>query len=427
MLTKNLIKEVIVSNEDFILKGVGRINGRGVVVPESLRKTVILYGVRRSGKTFILYDLFLKNPGDALYIDFEDERLSGFDVADFERLREAFFELKPHLVGKPALFLLDEVQIVEGWERFCRRAVERERLRVVVSGSSSRIMPAEIQTELRGRAWGIEVLPYSYREFLRAKGMDDGDPRMLHGERRQLARSLFAEYLHWGGYPEMARLETVQERSQLVREYLSAMYFRDLVERYGMTNIPLFDTLMDRLFSAFSTRFSLSAFYRQYKDKFPMSKDLLFRYYRNFLQSMLVFEVRKLSESTYTRLRNPAKIYLVDTGLAKRLMSADEGRLLENIVYLHLRRTGHEVWYFEEKHECDFVARTEGGAFLPVQVCLEITDANRRRETAGIVEACRRLGVNRGLLLTADGGDDFVEEQISVQVAPVWTWLAAAS
>ena len=144
------------------------------------------------------------------------------------------------------------------------------------------------------------------------------------------------------------------------------MFFRDLVERYGITNIPLLDSLTDKLFSSFSLKFSSTSFYKQYKGRFPFSKDLLFRYYKYFLQSMLVFEVRKFAESTYKRMRNPAKVYLVDTGLCRRTTSADAGRVLENIVFLELRRSGYEVFYFEEKRECDFIARTGDNSLLPI-------------------------------------------------------------
>ena len=139
------------------------------------------------------------------------------------------------------------------------------------------------------------------------------------------------------------------------------MFFRDLVEHYGMTNIALFDALADKLFSSFSTRLSLTAFYRQYKDLFPFSKDILFQYFHNFEESMLIFAVRKFSESSYKRSRNPVKTYSADTGLCRRVGSEDMGRILENIVFIELMRRGREVYYFEEKQECDFVVKSGEG------------------------------------------------------------------
>src|SRR3989338_10127684 len=175
MITNTVLKEILVSNEKFILADAGEIVKRGVgSFPDKLDKTFVVYGVRRSGKTYILYDLYKKCADRALYIDFEDERLDGFEVADFEKLRNAFFELKPGCLDKKPVFFLDEVQNIKGWEKFCRRAVERENISVYVSGSSSRMMPFEIATELRGRAWSVEVLPYSFKEYLLAKDVAPG-------------------------------------------------------------------------------------------------------------------------------------------------------------------------------------------------------------------------------------------------------------
>ncbi|MEW6409541.1 MAG: ATP-binding protein [Nitrospirota bacterium] len=423
MIGRRILEEIIVSNEEFILKQIGKIVDReGIFFPEILNKTVVFYGVRRSGKTFILYALFKKYRDYSLYIDFEDERLLGFELKDFESLKDVMLELRPHLIGKDLVFLLDEVQNIEGWERFCRRAVERENIRVYVSGSSSKMMPSEIHTELRGRAWSIEVLPFSFREYLHAKDIDLSDKGLIYGSKKALVKKYFSEYMKWGGFPEVSFLELEIEKTKLIKEYFSAMYFRDLVERYNITNIPLLENLTDKLFSSFSLKFSLTSFYKQYKDRFPFSKDLLFRYYKHFLQSMLVFEVRKFAESVYKRMRNPAKVYLVDTGLCRRITSADAGRLLENIVFLEMRRRGYEVFYFEEKKECDFIAKTENNKLFPIQVSFELNQENSEREIGGLIEACRWLGTNEGMILTYDGEKDVSENGINIKVFPIWKW-----
>lgn len=424
MIDKSLLKEIIISNEEFILKNVKRIiNREGIYFPETLNKTVVLYGVRRSGKTFILFNLFRRFRDPCLYVDFEDERLSGFEFKDFERLKETFLELKPHLIGKELVFLLDEVQNIERWERFCRRAVERENIKVFACGSSSKIMPFEIHTELRGRVWSIELLPFSFREYLSAKDIDTNDTNIIYGHKKPLIRKCFSEYMKWGGFPEVSFLDSEFEKTKLLKEYLGAMFFRDLVERYEITNIPLVEALTDKLFSSFSMKISLTSFYKQYKDKFPFSKDLLFRYYKYFLQSMLVFEVKKFSESTYKRMRNPAKVYLVDIGLCKRISSDDAGRLLENIVFLELKRKGFEVFYFEEKRECDYIAKTENNKLLPIQVSFELTEENSEREIGGLIEACSRLNLKEGIILTYDEEKEANINGINVKVLPAWKWL----
>jgi len=425
MISKNLLKDIIVSNEEFILTQVKRIIGReGIILPKDINKTVVFYGVRRSGKTFILFDLFKKHSDSSIYVDFEDERLSGFKLGDFERLKEGILELKPHLIRKELFFFLDEIQNIEGWEKFCRRAVEREKIKVFVSGSSSKMMPMEIHTALRGRVWSIEVLPFSFTEYLYARGIQLKQKADIYGEKKAIIKNFFSEFMKWGGFPEVSFLSSDIERTMLLKEYFGAMFFRDLVERYKMTNISLLESLSDKLFSSFSQKFSATSFYRQYKDKFPFSKDILFKYYKYFLQSMLIYEVRKFAESTYTRMRNPAKIYSVDTGLCRRVTSEDAGRLLENIVFLELRRRGYEVFYFDEKKECDFIAKNGDHKLFPIQVCLELNEENRMREIEGIVEACRWLHIKTGFILTYDEEMDITIEGVRIRILPVWKWVA---
>jgi len=422
MIGKEKLKEIILSNRDFITTQVGEIIKRdNIKLPEKLNKVVILYGVRRSGKTFVLFDLFRKHKEKSLYIDFEDERLTGFEIEDFDVLKDAFLELFPFLLSKRMYFFLDEVQNINGWERFCRRAVERENIKVFVAGSSSRIMPYEIHSSLRGREWSLEVMPFSFKEYLKAKKVEL-DKNYIYGPKKVLIKRHFSQYLKWGGFPEVVTAGSVFEKRKVINEYLSAMFFKDIVERFNMSNTALVDTLTERLFSAFSSKFSLRAFYRQYKDVFPFSKDTLYNYYKNFLDSGLIFEVKKFAESTYKRQRNPAKIYVADSGLARRVTSEDLGRILENIVFLELRKDAEEIFYFDEEYECDFVVK-KGNNFFPYQVCYELNEDNRQREIEGLIECCKRLKQKKGMLLTEGQEEQIVREGINIAVLPVWKWL----
>jgi hypothetical protein len=420
------LKEVILSNEEYIKKSTYKIIERdNIVFPTSEGKVVILYGVRRSGKTFILYDKFLKNADRAIYIDFEDDRLNNFTVEDFEKLKGAVLELKPELAEKKILFLLDEVQNVPGFEKFARRVVEHEGASVYLSGSSSKLMPSQISTVLRGRAWSIEVLPFSFREYLKASNIDFEKTFLTTSDKSIIKRN-FTSFLTWGGFPEVALANTDFEKKKILEEYLNAMFFKDIVERYEISNLPLIKTLFDQLFSSYSTKISLTAIYKQYKDKLSFSKDSLFEYYRYFLESMLVFEVRKFTDSVYKRARNPAKLYLVDVGLAKDTFSKNFGKRLENIVFIELKRRGYEIFYFDEKRECDFIAKKDN-EFIPIQVTYELNDLNRTREVEGVVEACKFLGVKRGLILTNEDEEELKFDEIIVDVIPAYKWLLTQS
>lgn len=423
MISREILKEVIATNIAYILEKVRPVVPRERILwPRIPGKVVIFHGVRRSGKTFLLYEALKGRPEQGLYLDFEDDRLEGFAVADFALLKTAFLELYPHKAGSAILLLLDEVQRIPGWERFARRAVEREGDQVAVAGSSSAISPAAIHTSLRGRAWSQEVLPFSFREALAARGVRV-ERKPLFGEKKVAIRVAFREYLSWGGFPEVVTASADEERRKLLREYYGAMFFRDLVERYKIKNAPLLERLSETLFSSCSRKVSLSALQRQWKQLFAFSKDLLYRYYSYFLDSTLVYETRKFSPSVHARQRNPAKIYLVDTGLARRITSADVGHLLENAVFLELKRRGYEMSYFDGEKEVDFLARRDGEKTLPVQVTWELNRSNRDREIEGLFEACRALDLREGLLLTDDQEEEIEQHGVKIVVRAVWRWM----
>jgi uncharacterized protein len=423
MVREQDLKEIIVSNAAYI-EEIPEIQRRdNIVLPdEKTRKVVVFYGVRRSGKTYLLYETFKKHPKNSLYIDFEDERLRDFTVNDFNKLREAYFDLHPDLVGKEVYFLLDEIQNVPSWERFVRRVTEREKIRVYVSGSSSKMTPQELHTSLRGRAWAVEVLPFSFKEYLSSQSVQLDSSSYYSGAKHDL-KSRLESYLRWGGFPEVCYSSTDLQKQKVLKEYLGAIFFKDVVERFKVSNIVLIDALKDKLFESAALKLSLAAFYKQCKDQFPFSKDSLYSYYKYFIESLIVFEVKKFSPSSYKRLRNPAKIYLIDCGIARRIASEDKGRQLENAVFLELKRRGNEIFYFEEEGECDFIAKNEVGLLHPIQVALELNNSSERRELEGVVEACKRLRLAGGTIVTLNEEREDKVEGIRVRVVPAWKWL----
>ncbi|MFH0807680.1 MAG: ATP-binding protein [Elusimicrobiota bacterium] len=424
MINKSILKEILLTNEEFIKTRAGKLVPRvNIKLPSELNKVIIFYGVRRCGKTHILYDLFLKNKDNSFYMDFEDERLQGFKLEDFENLRESFFEIKPNLINKEINLFLDEVHNIPGWEKFARRMVEKENARIFVTGSSSKIMPREIQTSLRGRSWSIEVNTFSFLESLSIKNVKLEKHPALSSSLKLHIKNYFNDYLHWGGFPEVLLLSDDYEKGKILNEYMEAMFFKDLVERFNVSNTRLLSMLMETLFSSFAAKFSLTSFYKKNKQNLPFSKDTLFAYYKHFLESMLVYEVRIFSESSYKRQRNPSKLYLADLGLCKRTASADLGRMLENLVFLNLRKNNREVYYFSEINECDFIVKDYKGLFTSFQVTHELSDNNRARELDGLVSACERLKLKEGLLLTSGQEDSITYKKHKVKILPVWKWL----
>jgi predicted AAA+ superfamily ATPase len=421
-INKDILKRIIIENSEYINKIPANFVDRECVrLPGELKKVIILYGVRRSGKTYILYHLMRQNPNNSLYIDFEDDRLEGFSVEDFETLREAFFELFPGLIREKVYFLLDEIQVVDGWEKFCRRLVEKSNAEVVAAGSSSKIHPENISTILRGRAWSIEVFPFSFREFATFKGIKLGDFLSVSNERFRVVEC-FREYLNWGGFPEVTAAPGEFDKQRIVEEYLDAIFFKDLVERYEISNLILLKSLKNKIYSTFATKFSLISFYNKSKGNFPFSKDLLYKYYRHLLDSKTVFEVRKSSDSEYQKSRNPAKVYIIDPALAQKVVHDDTARVLENIVFIELLRRGFKPHYFLQVNECDFVV-SKGDKTDVIQVTYQMEAGNRERELKGIIEAAQHTHSKEGYILTFDEEAEDIVDGISIKIIPTWKWL----
>ena len=421
-INKETLKQIIIENREFIT-GIPQpiIEREYFQLPETIKKVVILYGSRRSGKTYLLYHMVKQNPDSSMYIDFEDERLDGFVLEDFETLREAFYELFPDLIHQKVFFLFDEIQIVEGWEKFCRRIVEKSNAEVIAAGSSSSIYPENISTTLRGRCWSIKVFPFSFREFINVKGLKPGPHLAVSANRFQMLK-LFTEYMKWGGFPEVITAQNAYEKRRIIKEYLDAIFFKDLVERYDISNLYLLKTLKEKIFSSFSTKFSLTAFYNKLKGTFPFSKDLLYRYYNFLLDAGVAYETKAFSESAYKRARNPAKVYIIDPALSRKTAHDDSARVLENIIFIDLLRRGHKPHYFFHKNECDFVVIKDEGMEL-IQVTYRIEAHNREREFNGIVEAAKRIGLEEGYILTFDEEDEVIMEGIKIKIVPAWKWM----
>jgi len=422
-MNKEILKEIIISNKEFI-NSIPDIVERNIMkFDNNLKKVIILYGARRTGKSYILYNILNKNFDRCLYVDFEDERLTDFKTEDFQILYESFFELYIELIDEKekVYFLFDEIQNVAGWEKFVRRISEKEFINVVITGSSSKLMPLEINTALRGRALSIPVYPLSFNEYLKIK-KSEAFNKKIYGKNKILIKNHFEKYLKYGAFPEIAVMENEYMIKKVLKEYMDAMYFKDLVEHFKISNIALLDTLREILFSSYGLKCSLTSIYNKYKNSISFSKDTLYLYYKYFIESMLIYEVPYLSESYIKRKNQPKKMYILDNGLNKKILSENYGRLLENLIFIQLLRLEYEVYFLSNGFECDFVFKTNN-KWNVIQVCRNINDSNKSREYSGILKACKFFKINEALIITEEQEYDEGFEKIKIKVMPAYKWL----
>lgn len=420
---------------DFQERDLPRVTPRDVALPGLPGKADVVIGMRRSGKTFFLYQQIAERIASGiersrlLYLNFEDERLLPLTAADLSRVPDAFYRRYPANREKLCWFFFDEIQNVPGWETFIRRLLDSEKVGLVLTGSSSRLLSREIATSLRGRSLTAEMLPFSFAESLRHEGVAL-PARWPPGVKvRSLLEHRFARYLEQGGFPEVQ--EIPQEiRVRVLQEYIDVVIFRDVVERHGVDNLPSLRYLQRRLLASPGGRFSISKLFNDLKSQgLRVGKDTLHDYLAYLEDSFLLFTITVASSSARVRQVHPRKCYPVDPALAAAISfraSGDLGHLLETAVYLELRRRGRSLAYVATASgsEVDFLAEDLRGNRELIQVCTTLEEpTTRQRELRALDEGMRELSLGHATLVTLR--EEGVAEVAGrpVRIVPAWRWL----
>jgi predicted AAA+ superfamily ATPase len=374
---------------------------RDVRLPRVPGKALAVIGPRRAGKTTFLWQLLADRLAQGmareslLYLNFEDERLGGMAATDLQLVVEEYYRLHPEQRDRRrVLFLLDEMQVVPGWEKFARRLLDTERAELVISGSSARLLSREVATSMRGRAMEALVFPFSFREYLRHVGEEPNRPvdRLPKAARSAVEKALRA-YLSAGGFPE-AQGVAVRDRFDLLRGYVDVMLLRDVIERHTVTHPVALRWMVRQLLGNAGGAFSVSKFHSDLRAQgVPVAKDTLHAYLAHLEDAFLIRTVAIATASERRRMVNPRKAYPIDPGLIPvfdRSGKANLGHGLETAVALELERRGAEVAYVRTAtgREVDFLARYPEGRQELIRVCANLdSPAAREREPQALLAA----------------------------------------
>lgn len=397
---RELVQQKIV---DSLAAPVPQFTRRDVRVPGVRGKAVAVIGMRRTGKTTFLWQVLADRlaQGTArdglLYFSFEDERLAGMTAADLSVLVEEYYRLHPEWRDRRrALFLLDEIQVVPGWEVFARRLLDTEQVELFLSGSSARLLSREVATSMRGRALEALVHPFSFREYLRHFGREPlGPPNRLPKAARSRLEKDLREYLTVGGFPEALGV-AARDRFELLRGYVDVALLRDVVERHAVSQPVALRWMVRQLLSNAARPFSINKFHGDLRSQgFRVAKDTLHAYLAHLEDAFLIRTVSLATDSERRRMVNPRKVYPVDPGLIPvfdRSGRGDVGYALETCVLSELERRGAEPAYVRTSSgfEVDFLARYPDGTLQLLQVCADLdAPATREREIRALLEAAR--------------------------------------
>lgn len=408
---------------------------RDVHVPAVPGKAKAVIGPRRAGKTTFLWQVLAEkleggvSREGLLYFNFEDERLADLGADSLHIVVDEYYRLHPEWRDhREAVLLLDEIQVVTGWERFVRRLLDTEKVDIFLSGSSARLLSKEVATSMRGRAMEALVYPFSFRESLRHRGQEPDKPvdQLPKAARSMLDRAL-RDYLTQGGFPEAQGIET-RERFDLLRGYVDTAMLRDVVERHAVSQPVALRWMVRHLLGNAGGTFSVHKFYADLRSQgIAVAKDTLYALVAYLEDAFLVRTVSIASESERRRMANPRKAYPIDAGLIPvfdRSGRANLGHALETAVALELDRRGAETAYVRTARgrEVDFLARYVGGRQELIQVCTTLEDRGTlEREVRALVEAAEEHpGANKCVITLAPGRAAGVPADVAVYDAAAW-------
>lgn len=433
MINKELIKELIVSFQHSLPKN---ITIRERIVKADTGKIAVYVGVRRCGKSSSMYltiNNLLKSGVDRnqiLFINFDDERFQ-FEQSDFDVIIQAYCELYPEIEFAKVYLFFDEIQVTNGWEQFIRRIYEQVNQNIFLTGSNSKMLSSEIASSLRGRTLQTEFFPLSFNEYLTFRGVsynlyDTADKALLIHH--------FDIYLNEGGFPELVRFRDNFQNEyaeKILQEYYFVMIYRDLVERYEIKNTIALKYFLRRVLVNSTKPTSIRKIFNELKSAgIEASKNLLYQWIEYVEQIYLFLSLSKFEPSYVKEHTGDKKYYCIDTGLYKALnaqTTENKGVLLENAVFLHLRRQTSfqkRINYFKGNRECDFVVSKNETVEKIIQVSWDVSDNETyKREMEGLIEASNKLNCKDLTLVTKDQFNTVDYKGYTVNIVPAYRYF----
>ena len=409
---------------------------RDVSLPIDGNEIITIPGVRRCGKSTLMEIAINRDLANGvrkeniLWIGFDDERIKYMTAEELDLVLQAYREMYPATELKDVWMFFDELPLVKDWEYFVLRLFKGSCKHIFICGSNASTLSVEMKSALRGWPREVEVWPLSFREYLRFKGVDADSHLEQDKARVQVA---FDEYNRLGGMPEPTLMPILSEKYRKLQDYFDVMLLRDLVEHWQISKPQTVRYFLKRVMTTIASRLSVNAIYREIKASGrKVTKDDLYDW---LAWAQSIYLVRKLdvySRSVKSEISIPGKYYVIDNGLRSAvipLQSDDDGKQLENTVYIELiRRKGHnaELSYFSGSGECDFVVSEGDEVKRLIQVTWDMSDAEtRKREFSGLLEAAKATGCRDLTIVTRDEEGEEIRDGLNVKIVPVCRFLLA--
>lgn len=425
MKKKQLLKQII---RDFHLSENFDVKPRNIQPPIDTKKIITLIGVRRCGKTSIFYHMINQliekiEKTKILFLNFEDERFE-LNSDELDLILQAYMELYPSYKLSECYFFFDEIQNIPNWEKFIRRMYDTVSKNIFITGSNSKLLSSEIATSLRGRTLNFEIFPLSFKEYLSFK---DIEVDFYSSKSLAFIKNAQESFLKNGSFPEILFLEEIYANKTL-QEYFNVLLYKDLAERYNITNTVALKFFLKRIISSSTKQISINKIFNELKSSgIKIGKNTLYEFLEYVQNIYLALTLQKYDNSLINKELGEKKIYSIDIGLNNATefrFSDDIGKSLENAVFLELKRKEFDIYYYRtSKSECDFLVFDKNTISDVIQVTFDMSDENTKsREIKGLIEACKNFDLKSGTIITFDSEDELIENGIKIKIIPFYKW-----
>lgn len=415
MIDKNTIKLIIAENQQFISKV--KLFKREYSFEKNLN--YVLVGLRRAGKSYLLYERIqqLMKEGHSeeefLYFNFEDDRLLNIQVSDLNTILTSYQEMFDY---KPFVFL-DEIQIIDGWEKFARRLADQN-YHVYITGSNAKMLSSEIATTLGGRFQIKEVFPLSFREMLRSKGIDVDDKNFEYKNATSINKYL-EEYFRFGGLPEVGN---VQDKRSWLNGLYGKIFFGDLLTRYSIRNDKALKFVVQKLAESIKQPISYSRIVKMVSSiGTKISTETVIDYLGYMNESWLLIPISNHASKFVEKASNK-KYYFIDNGILNLFLTDPNTSLLENMVAINLyKQYGDDVAFFNNNIEVDFYVPNQK---IAIQVSYSLKDDDtKKREVRALDKISSFVDVERRYIITMYEEDIIERDGHTIHVVPLLKWL----
>jgi len=431
---KDIIQQIMV---DFQNSELPQPAAREINFPKlkkNLLKAHVLVGMRRSGKTWTMYQEMhnLLSQGvtrqQLVYLNFEDDRLLPFNATDFQSILEAYFELWPQYANSNEVyFFLDEIHEIPGWEKFIRRLLDQEKIQIYISGSSAKLLSKEIATTLRGRTITQEIFPFNFREYLLIKRQTF--PATLTTKQKANLANHAKNFFYYGGFPETIGAEKTLHR-RLLQNYIDIVIFRDVIERHQIANTTMVREFIRYCLHNISSWLSVNRLFQRFKSQGKtIGKNSLYEFMQYLEDAYCIFAIPLYTLSLQQQNLNPKKIFCIDQGLITAYsmkQDFEDAARLENIIFCKLRRKTEKIFYYKtrQNQEVDFLVISEQNKMTLIQACVSLAKENiYKREINALKQAMQELKIKQGYIVTISDKQTITTPYGKITVLPLWEWL----